>query len=268
MLAACIALLRGARSVGLLRSKRYYSHVPYSGVVDVASGKGQFKIKSRGHNIENALYWDGLFGHEPTTMRLWVEAAAKSGVVLDIGANSGVFGLAAFAAGAKTVHAFEPLPRVFNILAENYSLNSFVGAKAWPFAVGEKSGTATIFDPGGDAPTSASLSEGFVKKHFGDVPGVEVSVVSTDDFCRTNRIASVDLIKIDVEGYEAFALRGMKEIVAMHCPTILMEVLDGQEDELRTEVDSLWPGRYEWSPIDEGDGFVSRNVLLRPRPSS
>lgn len=268
VLAASIALLRGLRSVGLLRSKRFYSHVPYAGVVDVASGAGRFKIVSRGHNIENALYWEGLFGHEPTTMRLWVEAAAEADVVLDIGANSGVFGLAAAAAGAKAVHAFEPLPRVYNILVENYQLNSFGGARIWPFAVGERNGVATIFDPGGDAPTSASLSERFAKAHLGDASAVEVPVVSIDEFFQASGISRVDLIKIDVEGYEKFALRGMKKTVARYGPAILMEVLDGHEGELKTEVESLWTGSYEWCPINEGDGFVSRNVLLRPRQIS
>lgn len=265
ILAACVWLLRGARAVGSLRSKRFYSHVPFVGIVNVASGSGTFRIRSRGNLIENALYWDGLFGHEPETMRIWVEAAVSSKGVLDIGANSGVFALSASAAGAKSVHAFEPLPRVHSILVENLELNSFPGSHAWPFAVGEKSGVATIFDPGGDAPTSASLSQGFVKENFGNVPGADVMVVSIDEFCQSKCVADVDLIKIDVEGYEKYALRGMRETVAVHSPTILMEVLEGQEAELRAEVESLWPEQYIWKPIDEGKGHVSRNVLLQPR---
>lgn len=265
ILAVCVWLLRGARAIGSLRSRRFYSHVPFVGIVNVASGGGTFRIRSRGNQIENALYWDGLFGHEPETMRIWVEAAVLSRGVIDIGANSGVFALSAAAAGAKTVHAFEPLPRVHSILVENLELNSFHGTHAWPFAVGDKSGVATIFDPGGDAPTSASLSQGFVKENFGDIPGAEVKVVSLDDFCHSELVAEIDLVKIDVEGYEKYALRGMRETVAVHSPTILMEVLEGQEAELRAEVESLWPEKYIWKSIDEGEGHVSRNVLLQPR---
>jgi FkbM family methyltransferase len=224
-----------------------------------------FRIRSRGHNIENGLYWDGFFAHEPRTMALWVEQAEAADVVLDIGANSGVFALAAAAVGAKSVHAFEPVPRVYRILAENLELNAKPQLHAWPCAVGEKSGSATIFDPGGDAPTSASLSSEFALEHLGQTSGVDVDVVSIDQFCKEHGIDNVDLVKIDVEGYEEFALRGMQETVGRCTPVILMEVLDGQTRKLRDVVEALWPSAYSWSQIDEGPGHVSRNVLLRPR---
>jgi len=239
--------------------------VPYRGIVTVDCGNGEFfRIKSRGDAIENGLYWDGMYAHEPESMRHWVERARRSGVVLDIGANSGVFALIAAAVGARTVHAFEPLPRVHAILAHNVSLNDRSPIDAWPFAVGSEDGVATIFDPGGVAPTSASLSAEFASGHFGDLPGSDVRVVAIDSFCREHGIESVDLIKVDVEGYEEHALRGMRAIVFSSRPAILMEVLPGQEASLRQVVEELWPAMYSWTAVDEGKGHVSRNVILLP----
>lgn len=266
VLRASIASLRFVRALGLATSKRAYSHVPYRGIVTVHCGSGRFfRIRSRGHSIENGLYWEGLFAHEPGTMGLWVDHAARADVVLDIGANSGVFALAAAAVGAKSVHAFEPVPRVYEILAENFDLNANGNLVGWSSAVGAENGSATIFDPGGDAPTSASLSSEFALQHLGQTTGAQVDVVSIDQFCAEHVVGNVDLIKLDVEGYEESALRGMRETVSRCTPVILMEVLPGQDRKLRDAVETLWPGVYSWSSIDEGTGHVSRNVALRPR---
>lgn len=265
VLGLLVAGLKVARSRGLLVSRSTYSHVPYRGIVTVECGRGErFLIKSYGHNIENGLFWEGLYGHEPESMRHWIKIARQSKVVLDVGANSGVFALSAAAVGVREVHAFEPLPRMYSILADNVVLNNNDAIKAWPYAVGAEDGVASIFDPGGDAPTSASLSAKFASSHLGDVEQIKVQVVSIDAFCLEQGIASVDLIKVDVEGYEEQALRGMKNTVAHSLPVILMEVLDGQEESLRRLVDQLWAGAFHWSAIDEGARHVSRNVLLMP----
>ncbi len=259
-------LLRGLRAVGAFTSRDAYVHVPFRGTFTVDCGQGRsFRMTSRGHKIENGLYWDGLRAHEPESMRFWMDRAANAGVVLDVGANSGLFALAAAAAGAGEVHAFEPLPRVHAILAENFAGNPQLPLHAWPVAVGAVDGVADLFDPGGEAPSSASLSPEFAAEHFDAVPVRQVDVVSIDSFCSQHGIDRVDLIKIDVEGYEVNALRGMRRIVAASSPAILMEVLPGQEAQLREAVERLWPGKFAWSAVDEGDGEASRNVTLVDR---
>lgn len=266
VLGGCVAALRACRSLGILRSSRVYSHVPYRGIVTVAcGGERSFRICSRGDSMENSLYWDGIAGHEPVSMEAWLDRASRSRTVLDIGANCGLFTLAAAAVGARVVHAFEPLPRVHTILQENLALNDFPEAHAWQLAVGAEEGTATLFDPGGTAPTSATLSAEFASRHFGNLPHREVPVVTIDSFCRAYGVDNIDLIKLDVEGFEECALRGMREVVAQSCPVLLMEVIDDYERPLHKLVDALWPKLYKWQRIDEGNGRVSRNVLLLPQ---
>lgn len=265
VLAVLIGVLRVSRRLRFLRSRRIYSHVPYRGIVTVDCGAGRnFRIRSEGHNIENGLYWDGLFAHEPASMRAWVQRATNAEVVFDIGANSGVFSLAAAAAGARLVHAFEPLPRVHQILVRNIALNPALPITTWPVAIGAEEGSAALFDPGGDAPTSASLSPEFAAAHFGELPSVQIDVRTVDSICRERGIRTLDLVKIDVEGFEEPALRGMRGMVSACRPVILMEVLPGQEVQLKRVVEELWPGLYVWRCIEEGNDHVSRNVLLAP----
>ena len=266
VLLCLVWLLRSARRFGLFASERYYRHVPYRGLVNVEVTPGHsFQIVARGAGIENSLYWEGIYGHEAVSMRTWIERAREAKVVLDIGANSGVFALAAAAAGAKQVHAFEPLPRVYEILRGNLGSNSFTSLSAWQFAVSEKPGEAELFDPGGDAPASASLSSEFIKSHFGaGLPTICVQVTSVDAFCAERSIGQVDLVKIDVEGLEEFVLRGMTQTVLRCRPVILLEVLDEYDSNLRSVVGELFGSGYSWERIDEDSEHLNRNVLLKP----
>lgn len=250
----------------MLSSERYYRHVPYRGMVEVAVVPGHsFRIVARGGHIENSLYWEGTYGHEAVSMRTWVEMARRSKVVLDIGANSGVFALVAASMGATQVHAFEPLPRIYEILRENIAANSFTSIKAWQCAVSDKPGEAELFDPGGDAPTSASLSCQFSHSHLGEaIPTERVRVTSVDVFCTERGIGHVDLIKIDVEGHEELALRGMVLTVLRCRPVIIIEVLDEYELRLRSVVVELFGAGYLWKRIDEGNEYPNHNVLLTP----
>lgn len=264
-----VAVLKVAMDTGLPCSERIYRHVPYRGVVEVqVPGGGFFRLAATGKAIENGLYWEGVYAHEPASMAAWMQRAARAQSVLDIGANSGVFALAAAAVGASDVHAFEPLPRVHAILVSNVALNRFPKLHTWQLAVADQPGVADLFDPGGDAPTSASLSSTFSREHFGDIPSSKVPVVSVDHFCSEHGITHIDLIKLDVEGHEEFALRGMRETVLRDRPTILMEVLPPYEARLRDVVVELFGDAYTWTPIDEGDGSPNRNVLLLPKTTT
>ena len=255
-----------ARKLGFLRSPQIYAHVPYRGLVTVDCGEdSSFRIQSEGHKVENSLFWDGLFGHEPETMRLWWRLARTSKTVLDIGANSGVFGLAAGAAGAQQVFAFEPVPRVYRILKKNTALNPELPIQPIQAAVGSTPGKAVLYDPGGNAPTSASLSKEFADAHEAQFVEGEVEVVRIDDYRKKNKLVEIDLIKIDVEGFEVEALSGMKETVDSNRPEIVLEVLPKQRKEIKQAVEHLWPGVFEWVNIDEGPGHTSRNVHLSPR---
>ncbi len=259
------------KRAGIPIGSTIYRHIPYVGVVtvDLPSG-GSFRMHSQGGAVENGLYWEGLSAHEPASMRNWIRNAAHAGCVLDIGANAGIFALAAAAAGAAAVHAFEPLPRVHALLAANVRLNAFQGLRAWPLAVGSSAGMATLYDPSVDAsaPTSASLSAEFTKRHFGDMPGTPVEVVTIDEFCERGQLPRICLVKLDVEGYEDHALRGMQATLRRDKPIVLMEVLPEYEAKLRATVFEVLGEDYEWIPIHEGSSEPDRNVWLRPKVSN
>ena len=220
-----LGVLSPLKSLGLKFPKRLTRHLHYHGTVSVRVDAGkQFKMKSYGHAIENNLYWYGLRGHEPETVIPWLRAAAQANVVLDIGANTGLFSFAAAAQNKNVkIYAFEPLPRVAEILRENADLNPQAQVTVVERAVSDEPGVARIFDPGGDQPASASLRSDFLST---DTEPVDVATVDIDSFLAEDGVEQVDLIKLDVEGVEEFALRGMRSTIEKYKPAIFMEMVD------------------------------------------
>ncbi|TWT93514.1 hypothetical protein Pla100_40320 [Neorhodopirellula pilleata] len=61
----------------------------------------------------------------------------------------------------------------------------------------------------------------FTPKH---IASAQVDVLTLDDFVRSQAVDRIDLIKIDVEGYELNVLRGAKESLERFRPSIILEV--------------------------------------------
>ncbi|MCW2999729.1 MAG: noeI [Solirubrobacterales bacterium] len=250
-------------------------HLPYTGeFVTRCPDGGEFRMDSRGDLIESLVYWDGVFAHDAECIAAWIELARSSRVVLDVGANTGLYSLIAggVSPGCQ-VHAFEPLGRVADRLRLNAALNPSFDIVAHQRAVGAVSGTATIYDPGGTATNcySASLNPEFM-------PGVQqesydVEVVALDEFVTSHQLPSVDLIKIDVEGFEEYVLDGLTQTIQRFRPAILMEFLTDENPRVKQHIVELMANGYALLHLSPEGAHrahtaskpaVGQNVLLLP----
>ena len=78
--------------------------------------------------------------------------------------------------------------------------------------------------------------------HYGEAVEVQVSARPLSDVLSEAGITDIDLITLDVEGFEGPALRGLD--LSKHCPRfILVEML--HEDRQRPEIESILGGRYQ-----------------------
>jgi len=144
------------------------------------------------------------------------ESNIKNKIVIDAGANVGVFSLYASMLGAKKVYAFEPVKETYDMLVKNIKINKLEN-KVIPInkALGDKNETKTIsFTNAGDA--SASLKE---ERKGGKCEEV-ISIIKLDDFVKENKLKRVDFIKMDVEGYEENVLLGAKETIKKWKPIL------------------------------------------------
>jgi len=144
-------LLRAARSGRL--PERVFSKLPAAGVFTVSVGDGaSFRYAAtRDDGIGRYLYWRGLSAWESATTRMFFAAARRARVVVDVGANTGIYTLLACAASPHCrVVAFEPVPRVFRRLEENIALNGWQGrCEARCEAIADRDGVVPFHNPPG-----------------------------------------------------------------------------------------------------------------------
>lgn len=118
---------------------------------------------------------------------------------VDVGANIGVYSiLAASQIGCKTI-AFEPSGKNYSILQENLHLNNLQDfIEIHNFALGDKSESKTIGAKG--ALTYITNNQ--------DLELQKIKIQKLDDFAEY-----AQLIKIDVEGFEEFVLKGAEQVL-------------------------------------------------------
>lgn len=233
-----------------LNKEKFYKDYKFNGPFRVKFNSGQtFKMIHHRTTIENEIYWKGIDnGWEKVSIGVWKELAKNSNVIVDIGANTGVYSLIAASANHQAdIYAFEPSKRVFEKLKRNIYINQF-DVQAFDIALSNKKGTAIFYDVIFEHQYSASLNESMLESDEGKVE-VEVQTDTLDGFFELQKVDKVDLVKVDVEKHECEVLEGMKKIIDRDRPTLLIEILD---DVIGEYVDNmLSPYGYLYFDIDE-----------------
>jgi FkbM family methyltransferase len=140
----------------------------------------------------------------------------------DVGANVGFFSLlAARLVGREgRVVAFEAVPHIAARLAANARINGFSQIEVVGSAVGATPGRKALHVT--DHPGGATLAEDSGAADI--VSTTEVDVVSLDVLVESGSAPSPDVIKIDVEGYEAAVLAGMRRLLLEARPRLIVEL--------------------------------------------
>ncbi len=229
--------------------ERLYRHLYFKGVFTVpVAENASFQVWHRGSMIENELFWRGIQGWEAVSIELWLRLSRRATVIFDIGANSGIYALAAKAVNAEAiVVAVEPVGRVHERLQANIALNGW-DIEAVQAAVSDHDGTAILYDiPERENVLSVSLEADW-NAAAERVP-VEVPCHTVATLAAKFGNGRVDLLKIDVETHEPAVLRGFKAILERDRPSMLIEILN---DQVGAEVSALLDGLgYAYYNIDD-----------------
>lgn len=159
--------------------------------------------------------------------------AARRRCFVDVGALHGLFSLA-FVHGhpANTALAIDPSPLAFSVLSKNLALNGCHNIRALNLAAGERAG---------------ELRMRFNWQHLEAVPStapdgdsslVRVPMADLDSLCESMSTPP-DLLKIDVEGYELFVLRGARRLLQSSKPDLAIEIHPQRLRELECEISQI-----------------------------
>jgi FkbM family methyltransferase len=180
-------------------------------------------------------------------------------VVLDCGANVGVYTRHALSAGAKLVIAIDPAPSAVACLRRNFEAEIRTG-RVIIYPKGVWSRDADLELTTNPAYASAANS---VAINRGD-RGPTVPLTTIDAIVRELELDRVDFIKMDIEGAEAQALEGGRATIARYRPrmAIALEHRPSDPDTISRAVRGLSAQTQEFGPCVNLGGHLQPNVLF------
>jgi 2-O-methyltransferase len=152
------------------------------------------------------------------------------------------------------IHAFEPVPALFARL--RMRMFFFRNVRCHPYALSAQSGQMPLYVSGGTSTASSSLLP--PKEHLQDFPTVtfdqqvQVPCITLDDWATQQGLDYVDLLWLDLQGYELQALQAAPRIL----PTVRALVTEINYNEAYAGA-ATYPVLRNWLI---GQGFVERIV--------
>lgn len=177
-------------------------------------------------NTYRLVEWDVFFlGFEPEIRTLLRRSLRPGGTAIDVGANVGVHTVVmarTVGAGGRVI-ACEPSPAFHEELTANVELNHLSNVTIHQVAVAAKPGPVTLYVPTDSRHAAgASLNPGMHDQLQQSKP-VEVAGTTIDELVATDAVDHVDLIKIDVEGFDAAVLAGAHDVLLRDRPSLVFE---------------------------------------------
>lgn len=205
--------------------------------------------------LGSTLTFDGF---EPSERGLLQRFLRPGMTVVDVGAHHGFHTLLAskLVGSSGRVFAFEPSQRERKALRINLALNACRNVEIQNCALGATDGDALLhvakWQSGCNSLRPPVVSEA--------TSPTRVKVKALDSWMRESKVATVDFIKLDVEGGELEVLRGAERMLAMsERPVILAEVEDSRTRpwgyEAREIIDHMSRKGYKWFSVAE-EGIV------------
>ncbi|SOB59876.1 conserved protein of unknown function [Pseudodesulfovibrio profundus] len=236
--------------------KRVRSHDKGAFEIDFTYCGVQIPINMFDGTQRSIYLYDGDEKFMLNFLRDYYAMLPKGGVFLDIGANSGNHAIW-MSQYADKVYAFEPQKRLHERLRNILRENSEVGnIEVCPFALGEENKTDYIYHI-----SKYSGSSSIVRKPDTNVPREEISIRQGDEAIRELNPESIAAVKIDVEGYEHFVLKGIGETLEKYRPLVIFEHAEenkasyGSFEGMR----ELFPEGYEFYQFDRRGAYRYHN---------
>lgn len=161
---------------------------------------------------------------EYDNLEVFIDLVKEGDVVLDVGANVGLYSLLAaeIIGNEGKVYAIEPAQLAFSALVQNVEVNKYKDIiKPFNIALSNHNGFIEMEIP------KTTLNSFKDKDAFAyiniDAENGSIEAIKLDDFIYTHKIEKTDIIKMDIEGAELLCFKGATNFFKNNKPIILFE---------------------------------------------
>jgi FkbM family methyltransferase len=133
-------------------------------------------------------------------------------IVVDVGANVGLYTLIAASRVGKNgkVIAIEPHPESYRYLQKTIELNGLNSVRSFNVALGDRRRKIDLFL------TDENKADSRIYDATGQRQKITAEMIDLDHLLAENEITAVHVIKMDIQGAESVALRGMLKTLAQN----------------------------------------------------
>ena len=180
-------------------------------IVDIQGSLMELNLKDKGINSD--LFIDRI--REPQATKYVQQIMQPWWNIIEIGANIGYYAMMEGRL-VKHVYAIEPGPSNYQQLVSNVKLNKYMNIETFPLAIGDHNG-----EMGFEIAKACNWSRIAVDE---TTENVKVQMQTLDSFVRDHKIAHVDYLRMDVEGYEFAIIQGARKTIERDRPDMFIEV--------------------------------------------
>ena len=157
--------------------------------------------------------------HEPLATKLLTEVLKPGMNAVDIGGNIGYYAMleARLVGPQGNVIAIEPMPDNSEQLCNNVKNNGYQNIHIHKVAIGDRDGTGLMY-------ISAKSNWHSLYPPPTSKGEMKVPVFTLDSLLAPYNLPSVDLVRMDLEGYEVVVIEGMKRTLEKYGPRLLVEI--------------------------------------------
>jgi FkbM family methyltransferase len=201
------------RLLGLVKRKNLYSLGERLTKPVLAKSNGLFYCREK--SLDLHIISDS---YEFKVKEIFEKLCRESKIIVDIGANIGRYTILGGNNNPRAkIYSIEPEEDNFNILSKNVKLNNLKNVELIKTALGNQKGEVKLYKSKGANHGGHSI--------LNKTDNFELVKLNTLDALIKDKVNEIDLIKIDVEGFELDVLSGMKNfLLEKRIKNILIEI--------------------------------------------
>ena len=202
---------------------QYFNSNEEKSLVNNSMGNIKMEVDKNSY-MGGSIYWSGY--HHINEI-LYLNKFLKNDMTfIDIGANQGEFSLfAASKLNNGKVISFEPVSKQYNYFIKNIELNNFKNIEINQYGLSDQISKLPVYTSlnkkihGGTHEGLSTLYKSEERSEFEE--NIDLKIFDEE---YKEKLSRLDFIKIDIEGAELFALKGMKNTIEKFKPDILIEI--------------------------------------------